>query len=204
MFCLIHAGGVCFIFFIDPGDVSFLSSVSSSPSRTESAPYFSFRGRLSFVLPRTSSFSLCFCVAGCKSSFCFFFSFSRKSKQTAAPQDHRLLPLFPLRLLLHHHHHHPAMSFSFILRDNITVLPKQNFSRCFQNIHKHISSFFFLQKRPLCGLSFFFSLSYLPLLANAAPKKQSCLQSVRVRNFSRPGDFYPPALYLLIKSLIYF
>lgn len=168
MFCLIHAGGVCFVFFIDPGDVSFLSSVSSSPSRTESAPYFSFRGRLSFVLPRTSSFSLCFCVAGCKSSF-FSFSFSRKSKQTAAPQDRRLLSPFPLRLLLHHHHHHPAMSFSFILRDNITVLPKQNFSGCFQNIHKQISSFFFLQKRPLCGLS----LLVISLFLLMQPKKNN-------------------------------
>lgn len=146
-------------------------SVSLSPSRTKSAPYFCFRGRLSFVFPRTSSFSLCFCVAGCKSSFYFSVSAAKANKL----QPHRTavyFPLFPLRLLLHHHHHHPVMSFSFILRDNITVLPKQNFPGCFQNIHKQISSFFFLQKRPLCGLSFFF-LWVISLFLLMQPKKNN-------------------------------
>lgn len=138
-------------FFIDPGDVSFLSSVSSSPSRTESAPYFSFRGRLSFVLPRTSSFSLCFCVAGCKSSFFFSVSAAKANKL----QPHRTAVYFPFFLFGFFFTTTIILLWAF-LRDNITVLPKQNFSGCFQNIHKQISSFFFLQKKTTVWLKLFF------------------------------------------------
>lgn len=132
----------------------------------------------------------------------FFFSVSAAKANKLQP--HRTAVYFPFFLFGFFFTTTIILLWAF-LRDNITVLPKQNFSGCFQNIHKQISSFFFLQKKTTVWLKLFFlSLCYLPLLANAAPKKQSCLQSVRVRNFSRPGDFYPPALYLLIKSLIYF
>lgn len=114
--------------------------------------------------PRISLFQVAFlCCSPAPPVFhsVFVFSFSVSAAIANKLQPHRTavyVSLFSLMPFLHHqhqHHHGPVMSFSFILRDNITVLPKQNFPGCFQNIHKQYH-LYFLAKKTTLWLHFFF------------------------------------------------